>query len=39
MEMWIAKDQGVIEIETDKATVEVPSSVVGKIVEVNVQDR
>ena len=33
----IAKDQGVIEIETDKATVEVPSSVVGKIVEVNVK--
>jgi pyruvate dehydrogenase E2 component (dihydrolipoamide acetyltransferase) len=33
----IAKDQGVIEIETDKATVEVPSSVAGKIVEVNVK--
>jgi pyruvate dehydrogenase E2 component (dihydrolipoamide acetyltransferase) len=33
----IAKDQGVIEIETDKATVEVPSSVEGKIVEVNVE--
>jgi pyruvate dehydrogenase E2 component (dihydrolipoamide acetyltransferase) len=33
----IAKDQGVIEIETDKATVEVPSSVEGKIVEVNVK--
>ena len=29
----IVKDQGVIEIETDKATVEVPSSVAGKIVE------
>lgn len=33
----IAKDQGVIEIETDKATVEVPSSVAGKIIEVNVK--
>jgi pyruvate dehydrogenase E2 component (dihydrolipoamide acetyltransferase) len=33
----IAKDQGVIEIETDKATVEVPSSVEGKVVEVNVK--
>jgi pyruvate dehydrogenase E2 component (dihydrolipoamide acetyltransferase) len=33
----IAKDQCVIEIETDKATVEVPSSVEGKIVEVNVK--
>ena len=33
----IAKDQGVIEIETDKATVEVPSSVEGKIVKVNVK--
>jgi len=30
----IEKDQGVIEIETDKATVEVPSSVAGKVVEV-----
>jgi len=33
----ISIDQGVIEIETDKATVEVPSSVEGKIVEVNVK--
>ena len=33
----ISKDQGVIEIETDKATVEVPSSVEGKVVEVNVK--
>lgn len=33
----IVKDQGVIEIETDKATVEVPSSVEGKIVDVNVK--
>lgn len=34
----IKKDQGIIEIETDKATVEVPSSVEGKIVEVLVKD-
>jgi len=34
----ISKDQGVIEIETDKATIEVPSSVEGKIVEVNVKN-
>ncbi len=33
----ISQDQGVIEIETDKATIEVPSSVEGKIVEVNVK--
>lgn len=33
----IAKDQGVIEIETDKATIEVPSSVEGKIINVNVK--
>ena len=33
----ISKDQGVIEIETDKATIEVPSSVEGKIVELNVK--
>jgi pyruvate dehydrogenase E2 component (dihydrolipoamide acetyltransferase) len=33
----IIKDQGVIEIETDKATIEVPSSVEGKIVDVNVK--
>ncbi len=33
----ISKDQGVIEIETDKATIEVPSSVEGKIVEVIVK--
>lgn len=30
----IEKDQGVLEIETDKATIEVPSNVSGKIVEV-----
>ncbi|RPI72122.1 MAG: dihydrolipoyllysine-residue acetyltransferase [Ignavibacteriales bacterium] len=34
----IEKDQGVIEIETDKATVEVPSSVSGKILEVLVKE-
>lgn len=33
----ISLDQGVIEIETDKATVEVPSSVEGKIVELKVK--
>jgi len=33
----IVKDQGIIEIETDKATIEVPSSVEGKIVELNVK--
>lgn len=33
----IEKDQGIIEIETDKATIEVPSSVGGKIVEVLVK--
>jgi len=33
----ISKDQSVIEIETDKATVEVPSLVEGKITEVNVK--
>ena len=33
----IEKDQGIIEIETDKATVEVPSSVSGKVLEVLVK--
>ena len=33
----ISRDQGVIEIETDKATIEVPSSVEGKITEVLVK--
>ena len=33
----IEKEQGIIEIETDKATVEVPSSVSGKVVEVLVK--
>ncbi len=31
---FIEKDQGVIEIETDKATIEVPSTVAGRITEV-----
>jgi len=33
----ITKDQGVIEIETDKATIEVPSTIQGKILNVNVK--
>lgn len=33
----IEKDQGIIEIETDKATIEVPSTVSGKVVEVLVK--
>lgn len=33
----IEKDQAVLEIETDKATIEVPSSVAGKVVEVLVK--
>ena len=33
----IAKDQPVIELETDKATIEVPSSVAGKVTEVRVK--
>ncbi len=33
----ITKDQAVIEIETDKATIEVPSTVEGKVVEVNIK--
>jgi len=33
----IEKEQSIIEIETDKATIEVPSSVEGKIIEVNVK--
>ncbi len=31
---FIEKDQGILEIETDKATIEVPSTLTGKIVEV-----
>lgn len=34
----IEKDQGIIEIETDKATVEVPSSHAGKVVSVAVKE-
>jgi pyruvate dehydrogenase E2 component (dihydrolipoamide acetyltransferase) len=33
----LAKDQPVLELETDKATIEVPSSVVGKIKEIKVK--
>src|ERR1051326_1437259 len=33
----IAKDQPVLELETDKATIEVPSSVAGKIKDVKVK--
>ncbi|HVZ23820.1 MAG TPA: biotin/lipoyl-containing protein, partial [Vicinamibacterales bacterium] len=33
----IAKDQPVLELETDKATIEVPSSVAGKVTQVNVK--
>ena len=35
----IAKDQPVLELETDKATIEVPSSVAGTITEVKVKAR
>src|SRR5476649_1502795 len=33
----IAKDQAVLELETDKATIEVPSSVAGVVKSVNVK--
>ncbi len=33
----VAKDQTVIELETDKATIEVPSSVAGKVADVKVK--
>src|SRR3954467_5544438 len=33
----IQKDQSVLELETDKATIEVPSSVAGKIKEIKVK--
>ncbi|MBI5663002.1 MAG: dihydrolipoyllysine-residue acetyltransferase [Ignavibacterium album] len=33
----IQKDQGIIEIETDKATIEVPATVSGKVIEVLVK--
>lgn len=34
----IRKDQGLLELETDKATVEVPSSHAGKVIRVHVKD-
>ena len=33
----IRKEDGIIEVETDKATVEIPSSIEGRIVELNVK--
>ena len=33
----LRKDQPVLELETDKATIEVPSSVAGKITEIKVK--
>ena len=33
----ITKDQNVVELETDKATVEVPSSVAGRVTEIKVK--
>src|SRR5947207_8621648 len=33
----IAKEQAVVELETDKATIEVPSSVAGKVKDVKVK--
>ena len=33
----VAKDQGVLELETDKATIEVPSSVAGTVTEIKVK--
>jgi pyruvate dehydrogenase E2 component (dihydrolipoamide acetyltransferase) len=33
----VARDQNVLELETDKATIEVPSSVAGKVAEVKVK--
>lgn len=34
----VERDQSVIEIETDKATIEVPSTIAGKVIEVYVKD-
>jgi pyruvate/2-oxoglutarate dehydrogenase complex dihydrolipoamide acyltransferase (E2) component len=34
----VEKEQGVVEVETDKATVEVPCSVAGKVTKVHVSD-
>src|SRR4051812_49889923 len=33
----LAKDQAVVELETDKATIEVPSSVEGRVAEIKVK--
>ncbi len=33
----VAKDQGVLELETDKATIEVPSSIAGTVTEIKVK--
>jgi pyruvate dehydrogenase E2 component (dihydrolipoamide acetyltransferase) len=33
----VAKDQGVVELETDKATIEVPSSVEGTVTEIKIK--
>ena len=33
----VAKDQPVVELETDKATIEVPSSVAGRVTDVRVK--
>ncbi len=35
---YIEKDQGVLEIETDKATIEVPSSVIGKVTQILIKE-
>jgi pyruvate dehydrogenase E2 component (dihydrolipoamide acetyltransferase) len=34
----IARDQGVLELETDKATIEVPSTAAGKVTEIKVKE-
>ena len=34
---WSQKDQPILELETDKATIEVPSSVAGTVTEVKVK--
>ena len=33
----VAKDQGVLELETDKATIEVPSTVAGNVTAIKVK--
>src|SRR5688500_5433681 len=35
----IAKDQAILELETDKATIEVPSNVAGTVKEIKVKER